>query len=296
MRVVVVGYYYRDNLGDDQYMISIPFLLQMMGYIGEITFKNVSDLTENDFQEDDLIVLGGGDVIVPYFLDKLSIWTAGKNNRLLALSVGIPYVSCLNHPLLQKFEHVYVRTMQDKPLLRHYGDNISFIPDACLFYPWRIEPHRGEYQVLVYSAHHDVPEDIAHVVKCLKASKNKWILLPFDIGSHDDRRPLEEICSKVDRDDVTVWDGPMGVNQRLSVLKGALSVHAMRFHAFVFAAAFGVKVCPMETTRKIMNFSRDTLQINPVRIQDCTFDVDECHKADIKDWIDEATREITNKF
>lgn len=147
LEVLVLGYYNHGNLGDEQYKISIKWLLQRA--LGEVNphirfmdcdqLKNVEDIVPGT-----VVCLGGGDVLNTYFLDKLNrIFTLEVKRRrrytLLALSVGIPYNDIFLHPAqrtkLEIFDAIFLRTTRDIPILTQYigKGRVHYLPDTSCY-------------------------------------------------------------------------------------------------------------------------------------------------------------------
>ena len=150
--VLVVGYYDHDNLGDEQYKSTILFLLkrvfQKRLLQPEIVFVDCDRLTNYTMVPGTVVILGGGDVLNTYFLDKmyhrfvtkcLNDPAAVRPSAMIALSVGIPYDDVYKDPVkrprLEIFDYIFLRTRQDIEVLRNYitADKVHYLPDtSCL--------------------------------------------------------------------------------------------------------------------------------------------------------------------
>ena len=74
VRLKIIGYYGHNNLGDEQYKTS--FIEMFKRYMPEdinydVLFYDCDKIFDVEFDEDDVIILGGGDVLNDYFLDKV---------------------------------------------------------------------------------------------------------------------------------------------------------------------------------------------------------------------------------
>jgi hypothetical protein len=71
-RIVVLGYYYRHNLGDDSFMEAFKSLFQKsipdIPYVVE--FYNTDDIKQLPF-DTSVVVCGGGDIVNEYFIHKI---------------------------------------------------------------------------------------------------------------------------------------------------------------------------------------------------------------------------------
>ena len=131
MNIKVIGYYEHNNLGDDQYLISFKNLLNKLRLFYNIEFIDCDKIIDKYFNDNDIIILGGGDVLNNYFIDKIIQKFNNKPNKIIAISVGIPYTDILKTKKLQIFDHIFIRTKQDIELISNYYDinSITYIPD-----------------------------------------------------------------------------------------------------------------------------------------------------------------------
>ena len=143
--VLVIGYYNHCNLGDEQYKWSIKYIINHLPTYkpNAIEFIDCDKLADYVVPDNTVVILGGGDVLNNYFLDKMNKKFAHLDSRptILAFSVGIPYNSIFLQPenlkKLDIFDHIYLRTRQDIPLFSQFYDarRISYLPDASCFLP-----------------------------------------------------------------------------------------------------------------------------------------------------------------
>ena len=132
MKILITGYYNRNNYGDDMYHYAFPKIFKNQ----EITFVDINKLqqlkpTNTDF---DLIILGGGDVMTPFFLNIFNNWY--YENKLESVpchsySMGIPYLSILESGEMDIFDFFVCRNKADTKLLKkRYGDkHAMYLPD-----------------------------------------------------------------------------------------------------------------------------------------------------------------------
>lgn len=132
----IIGYYNHYNTGDEQYKIS--FLQVFDTYLNsEYTcdFLDCDTIYNKQFDETDIIILGGGDVLNNYFLDKIHKRFHNTNNLILAVSVGLPYVDTLiKSDKLNIISYIFLRTTVDLELFKKYffDDRIFYLPDLSL--------------------------------------------------------------------------------------------------------------------------------------------------------------------
>ena len=159
-RIYVVGYYDHSNLGDEQYRIT--FMTLFKKYLPDfnlysIHFINCDELHKHTFALKDIIILGGGDVLNDYFLDAIIAVFRGKPNKILAVSVGIPYTHIVvDTKKLAIIDFVFLRTRQDMELLREYfcPQRVFYLPDLSYLLVNEDEiapvvPDVGEYATIL---------------------------------------------------------------------------------------------------------------------------------------------------
>jgi len=131
----IIGYYDHANLGDEEYKISFKklfdeYLTPYTTYT--IDFIDCDKLQTCQFSDSDIIILGGGDVLTDYFLDKIISKFSSTKNKILAVSVGLPFTSTLlNTHKLNIIDYIFIRTLQDLSLFQQYfyPHRIMYIPD-----------------------------------------------------------------------------------------------------------------------------------------------------------------------
>lgn len=132
----IIGYYNHYNAGDEQYKIS--FLNVFDSYLrSEYTceFLDCDNIHNKQIDETDIIILGGGDVLNNYFLDKIHKRFHNTNNLILAVSVGLPYVDTLiKTDKLNIISYIFLRTPLDLELFKKYffSDRIFYLPDLSV--------------------------------------------------------------------------------------------------------------------------------------------------------------------
>jgi len=144
----VVGYYNHSNLGDEQYKSTIAHVMKLVFIKNtvppEITFIDCDRLKDYQLLPHTAVILGGGDVLNPYFLDKMyAKFVLSPDGppplSLVACSVGIPYNDIYLLPehrqKLAMFDAIFLRTKQDLHALQTYlpPEKIHYFPDTSCF-------------------------------------------------------------------------------------------------------------------------------------------------------------------
>lgn len=126
MKILVVGYYNHENYGDDMYLMSFPKIFPRH----QLQFVDIEKLKNYHEEDYDAIILGGGDVVNGYFIDKFKEWKTGVK-FCCAYSIGIPYFSMVADGHLDMFDHIICRNKRDtQRLIERFGyDHVSYLPD-----------------------------------------------------------------------------------------------------------------------------------------------------------------------
>lgn len=130
--VLVLGFYDRDNIGDECYKNAIPIALQHnQGKPLNIIFKSMDDIDEID-ETIDIVICGGGDIINEYFMSKAERLLHSFTGRAYAVSVGVPYENTSKY--LHMFDHVFVRSTGDYEIAcREIGMmNVTYCGDVSI--------------------------------------------------------------------------------------------------------------------------------------------------------------------
>lgn len=132
----IIGYFNHYNTGDEQYKLSFTYIFDK--YLNcEYTceFLDCDKIYNKNFNDSDIIILGGGDVLNNYFLDKIHKKFQNTNNLILAVSVGLPYTDTLiKTNKLNIIDYIFIRTTVDLDIFKRYffEDRIFYIPDLSL--------------------------------------------------------------------------------------------------------------------------------------------------------------------
>ena len=134
----IIGYYNHCNVGDEQYKHSIKILFSTYlpkEYKYTIDFYDCDKINSVQFLESDIIIVGGGDVLNSYFINKIYDKFNNKNNLIIALSVGIPYINMLvENEKLHIIDYIFLRTSVDIEMFYKYigKDRVFYLPDLSI--------------------------------------------------------------------------------------------------------------------------------------------------------------------
>lgn len=132
--VLVLGFYDRFNLGDEAYKQAIPLAFDRAR--ANFTFACMDDVITVP-AEVDIVIVGGGDVINSYFMERFQKLLSKSNysGRVYAYSVGVPYEDDAKYACM--FDHMFVRSTADRDVIvRHIGSkNVTVMMDATFALP-----------------------------------------------------------------------------------------------------------------------------------------------------------------
>ena len=139
IRIIIVGYYNHDNLGDEQYKETFEYMLDKYLPLKRnynIIFIDCDTLPTIPIIDTDVILLGGGDILNFYFIDKIYEIFYDKPNKIIAVSVGLPYSDILmNTNKLNIIDYIFIRTKKDIKLFSRYfiKERIIYLPDISFY-------------------------------------------------------------------------------------------------------------------------------------------------------------------
>lgn len=282
MTIYVIGYYGHHNFGDDQYKESFKKLLNR----NDLKFIDCDLIENHEFMDDDFIILGGGDVLVNYFVDKIHQKFDGKPNQIIAVSVGIPYIDILlyDYKKLEIFSRIYVRTKQDLDILREYfpAENIYYLPDISkiitddkIMTIRDIDIQKNQRHVgICLSRHIHNPVYIEIYYNFIK-SMSLFITYLVELGYRITLLPFNTNNNNMSENDILIQNDVMqllslstaeyvtNITVKQSVaemnthFKSFSFVIPMRFHACLFSIHNNIPFIPIITTRKITNLLKD---------------------------------------
>lgn len=139
-KILVIGYYNKDNLGDDAYQGIMPQFFPN----DHLTFIGSGRLSTIEASCYDAVIVGGGDIINDYFNDDIRPFLQTFKGTKIAFSIGIPFPSLINDKYLGHFDHVFTRNYEDvRSLQKLLGSHRAhFIPDIALAYKPN-HPHKS---------------------------------------------------------------------------------------------------------------------------------------------------------
>ena len=257
MKLLILGYYNRNNLGDD--MFKEAMVKVFAGH--DCSFFNTDDF-KGDVDSYDAIVCGGGDIINDYFIPVIKKIIKGYEKNVFAVGIGLPYLPLIRNGYLDIFDHVFIRERTDLLRLQrrlgsqyaHYLPDLGFILDK----PIRTNKNNGTVGVFLPQQLSESKSVIFGLTKFLEyvGSKYKVIFYSFCTSgknSDDDRilsrnlyETLKEYNDNYSVDD-TVYDTYKMI-EKIAELDYAI---CGRFHSHIFSIIAGTPFVSIYSTRKV---------------------------------------------
>lgn len=123
MRLIFVGWYNRRNVGDESFKLVHQFLFPELE---KIWLENASGF---EFQEGDVVVVGAGDVVKPYYIETLP-----RDIRFFIYGCGLSGPEDLEYlvSLKDRLYGAWLRNRADVDALAARGIDSRYTPDVCL--------------------------------------------------------------------------------------------------------------------------------------------------------------------
>ncbi len=275
-KILVLGFYDRANLGDEQYKATIPL---WFGTDHEFDFMCIDDLCNLSREQRDgydKIIVGGGDVINAYFMSQLKPALSSYTGPVYAFSVGIPYLADAEY--LDMFDHVITRSRGDYEIASAYlgPENVSCMPDVGFMHPFARSdsvPSDAMMRVGVCLAtpvvihYPSFAEQFATAMAMFSQRQNKPVQYNFFMFNthkiNDDECDSVAVdrvlsaCSDTIRDACVIRSEIDGASAMLTALSEMDFALCMRYHGLVFATTAQAPTIVLAATPKIERLAKD---------------------------------------
>lgn len=262
------GYFGNFNTGDDAFVDVFKYLHRRNYPSFAVRYGTKLD------SRADLVALGGGDVINPYFVDPIAEQDV---HNVVAVGVGLPYPS--EKGMLKLFRHAMLRNKKDFTDLRSYYD-LSYFPDLAFLLPdvypdVRIKqeitmPKRVKHVGICLTQtfyHESYPSEYARfvsnitdVTRMLMEDGYHVHLIPFCINRNSDSENdvimMRRIVESIGKDDgltleydATIGLGDYAKNTYRIMARMDFNV-CTRFHSHVFSIVQGTPFVSLSCSRK----------------------------------------------
>ena len=260
MEILVLGFYKRFNLGDDMFRDVLPKLLPDF----ECIFECIDDLNPNDIITKGYraIIIGCGDVINDYFLDRiipqLKIYSNRQMGMVIAFGVGIPDQGEI-WKYYDLFDHVFLREKRDLSLWSRLigAKYVHYLPDIG-FRLSKAPQVDGRSGVGVFLARpmRDSSGYKTKVISTLRdlVKQDKVTLYSFNTSDNPEERDLDfnlEIASHFNGSNLMVDCNSYTPDQIINIMSTLHYAVCSRFHSHVFAIVAGCPFISLATTRKV---------------------------------------------
>jgi hypothetical protein len=318
-KTLVLGFYDRDNLGDDAYKHVLGLLLGPAA--PGLRFACLDDLVDLvDLLENcGTLICGGGDVINPYFMERTQRALRACRRRPLcyAVSVGIGYREDAG-AFLPIFDHAFVRSRAcyDAAVPVLGAANVTYMPDIVFALgPSRGlpttsmptgTPHVDGYRLGVCVAQPAFVADemigvFARVLLrvCTELRCSQLLLMSFNTHTcapHEcDEVVVEKLLGLLAssrplslRVDTSSARCMMEMRARIQSVHGLI---CMRYHSIVFALQEGKPFFALSSAPKVANLMRDLEPVASARYDECCSPAaDICNESDLSGRIVGALR------
>ena len=267
MKVHVVGFYDRFNVGDEAFRPAIADMFS--GH--DVSFYDIDMYRGNLPPAPDVVVLGGGDVVTPYYLPVISAIKTKK----IGLGVGLGYESESNLAAQAGFDAWFLRNKEDVALVKAKTSiPVEYTPDLA----FHLKPSGNK----VLQRYYDGKQPVVAVLLtdylmpsgtrtdekvwdrtrsfleefgpfCIQMSMEgyKVVAVPCSTDQHaDDRRVALSVRAFADHNMICVNDylPPQDMIDLLADVKYAV---CQRFHSHVFSMIAGKPILSVGFTRKV---------------------------------------------
>jgi polysaccharide pyruvyl transferase WcaK-like protein len=300
MNIYIIGYFNHYNIGDEQYKITFNYIFETylpnkdnycIKYIDCDLLKNI------DIIEEDIIIIGGGDILNNYFVNQIIKKFIANQNKIIAVSVGLPYTSMLTDTnKLCILDYLYIRTNQDIDLFNNFINpiKISYLPDISYyllnckltnptfiyqeFYKKLslikkkkicISLNRHIYNIKTFDNYKKIIKNFSDFVIYLINKNYHIVFLPFNTSNSINNYDLimeNDILIHTDVinelkpeliDNITNINFALDTMEIINLYDLFYLSIPMRFHACLFSIYKKVPLLPIFTQRKIKNLLLD---------------------------------------
>lgn len=280
LNCLLMGFYDRHNIGDDTYKLVLPKLLPCFN-ITTISCDDAQTIDDNV----DVILIGGGDLVNDYFMNKVQQLLKSFTGRVYGVSLGIPFKSCSHY--LHIFDYVFVRSTFDYEVAaKEIGEkNVSYLPDfSVALHEDRLQEVHGREQTitktiinvgvcLAQPLFYNNPkktyllDGFCHALKVFADSvttRVRFILLAFNSNAQNNQECdyiINNHIAKLLRKhglDVNISHHITTPRAMLSFFQAQLDMCiCMRYHSVMFSLMSNIPFVPVYVSQKVHNLLED---------------------------------------
>ncbi len=260
-KVSIVGWYYMNNVGDDAFQAVLPQFFPNC----QIEFIR----PPQKCNDPDIVILGGGAVVSPYYLEYL------PSCPRYAIGVDIAYKSEIDLLAKYQFQRVLVRNGTDvNEMQKKLNCPVQGIPDLafllkpsgnCILKKYKKHPNKKTLGVLVTDYVNpaiDRPIDkfaqrafdfILQMSKELDVLEKEYeiLLIPCSTGGYGDDRRINLDLSAFMKSRPTIIFDTLSPQDMIDLIVELDASICQRFHAHIFSIIAGTPFISIDFTRKV---------------------------------------------
>jgi polysaccharide pyruvyl transferase WcaK-like protein len=267
--IPVLGWYHQQNVGDEAFKDVFRAALQAADPSATISFHTPFNALKSPVPEK--IILGGGDVIRPFYLEKIP-----RTVKVFALGVGLGYESEIDLLRQANVPLALFRNLKDVELAHSRQMNAQYCPDLTFFIsepePFRevsvqsrktlgvflsdeISPTFERKESKDYLYYEYFKWELASILDELEEFYNICFVAFSTTESINDHKVSLDIFRRMRaRDRVSFVTDPLSMAQALGLVSQFDLVISMKFHGIMFAVNRGVPFVNIAGTRKTQSF------------------------------------------
>jgi hypothetical protein len=248
-KVLVYGYYYEDNLGDDMFISAFKLLLPQF----ELSFTK--KLNTSILDKYHAVVVGGGDIFNDYFMDQVR---EAKHKYphipFYAIGCGVSYPSYISTGCTALFEMIYLRNSTDLPCFRMIMgyEYVKAMPDLGFMLQCKPDTRMRKTLVCPATPMMQIPDYLPRLKSAIHEALQLGpvVLVRFNTcGRHNEDD--DTICKILMETMPLSYDKTVyNPEQMLKLMSKHDLIIASRFHAHVFGIISGTPLLSVSTTRK----------------------------------------------
>jgi len=265
MKALIVGYYNHNNFGDDMYMLSFPSVLNK----ASLEFVKIDELNQKDWRDYDLVVLGGGDIMCPYFLNKFKNWHYQQQPQIPchAYSFGMPFPELLKEGHLDMFDYFICRNKDDSKVLKERFGNeyVEYLPDFVFaeIVPNTLPLHKKSKKAIVslFPASPCLNDKIIRkLATFIEQYKDFYDFVAYPLDTNPSNKMNDfKISQEIQKyaPSLQIHQGPYTFEAVLTLLHNSYISICVRLHSHIFSIMTGTPFISLFSTRKVRNLLDD---------------------------------------
>jgi len=269
--VLILGYYGKNNLGDDLFQYAITQIVKLKYPTLSLTFANPKDISRIPGSPE-IIFVGGGDLINDYFMDSLRHLLKDVKCPVYGIGIGFPYPNLITKEYLDIFDIIITRTKLHYPKLVEVMPGRSFYgPDLVRFLPnagHKNSPNR----IGIFFANSICPPDsplvqkLASIVTGIAEKRNscfgpKYIVTLYAMNTsgflnEDDNVLNRAVYKACIAENVEIMEQPLTIDMIIPTFTSFYATICTRYHAHVLSLMTETPFISLYSTEKV----KDLLQ------------------------------------